>query len=340
MIGNEKVYIIAEAGVNHNGKLASALELIDKAKEVGADCIKFQTFKAEQVVTKNAPKANYQLKVTDSKESQFEMLKKLELKKEHYEILINRCKELDIDFLSTPYNFEDVDFLESLDVFGFKIASGQLTEFPFLQYVAKKNKLVIISTGMANISDVFNAVKTIKEVGNENIIVLQCTTNYPANISEANLHAMNTISESCDVIIGYSDHVANNYACFASVALGAKVVEKHFTLDKSMEGPDHLCSSDPKEFKELVKGIRNIELSLGSRLKMPSESEKKNMYGMKRSLVLNRELPKGATIKKEYLAFKRPENGMSPNMFELVIGKKIIKSMHLDDPLQFDSIEW
>ena len=340
MIKKDKVYIIAEAGVNHNGNLDLALKLIEEAKKSGADCIKFQTFKAHQIVTRNSPKADYQLIQTDKKESQYEMLKKLELSKSHYELLIEKCNKVDIDFMSTPYNFEDVDFLDDLDVFAFKVASGQLTELPFLRYVAMKNKLMIISTGMANMSEVILAVETIREAGNNNIIVLQCTTNYPSHIEESNLLAMKTIGLSCNVEIGYSDHVMNNYACFASVALGAKIVEKHFTLDNNMPGPDHSSSSTPVEFRELVTGIRNIEKSLGSKLKFPSYYEKKNTYGMKRSLVLNKSLKKGSTLTKKLISFKRPANGLSPNMYDIIIGKKIKKNMSKDDPITYESLEW
>ena len=340
MINKNLVYIIAEAGVNHNGELKTALKLIEEAKKSGADCIKFQTFKAEQIVTKKSPKANYQLKVTDTKETQFDMLKKLELKLSDYDTLIEKCKKLDIDFMSTPYNFEDVDFLDNLGVIGFKVASGQLTELPFLEYVAKKNKLMIISTGMANMSEVFDAVRCIKDSGNNNIIVLQCTTNYPSDIEDANILAMQNIANACDVSVGYSDHVINNYACYGAVALGAKVIEKHFTLDKSMEGPDHSSSSNPMEFSELVRAIRNIELSLGSGLKVPSEKEKKNTFGMKRSIVLNRDLDKGKIIKSSYISFKRPANGLPPNMLNVIIGKKLKCDMKFDEPLLHNSIDW
>lgn len=334
------IYIIAEAGVNHNGSTSLALKLIEEAKNSGANCVKFQTFKAEQIVTKTSPKAKYQLEVTDKEESQYDMLKKLELSIEDYHLLIKRCKELEIDFLSTPYNIKDVDFLEELNVTGYKIASGQLTELPFLKYVAKKQKLMIISTGMANLSQVFDAVEAIRSQGNENIVVLQCTTNYPSKIEDANLLSMNSMKEACKVRIGYSDHVQNNYACFASAALGAEIIEKHFTLDKNMEGPDHSSSLTPEEFKELVEGIRNIEKAMGSGLKKPTSIEVENSYGMKRSLVLNEDLPVGTIIKEEHIGYKRPFNGLSPNMLEEIIGKRINRNMLKDEALQFNCIEW
>ncbi|MGN6177653.1 MAG: N-acetylneuraminate synthase [Mucilaginibacter sp.] len=339
-MAENKVYIIAEAGVNHNGNINIALELIDKAHEAGADCVKFQTFKAEQIVTKESPKAKYQLEVTDKSESQYTMLKKLELGLDDYKQLLQRCQEKGIDFLSTPYNKEDADFLDGLNVTGFKIASGQLTELPFLKYVAGKKKTMIISTGMANMADVFTAVETIRATGNNDIIVLQCTTNYPSRIEDANLLAMNSIKEACKVRVGYSDHVENNYACFASVALGAEIVEKHFTLDKNMEGPDHSSSLNPAEFKELVIGIRNIEKALGSGLKKPSQVEIDNSYGMKRSLVLLQDIGAGTVLQEAHIGFKRPFNGLSPNMLEQVIGKTIARDMKKDEAIQYNSIVW
>ena len=336
----KKTYIIAEAGVNHNGSVDLAIELISKAKEAGADCIKFQTFKAEQIVTQTSPKANYQLLVTDSNESQFEMLKKLELKMVHYPLLLNYCRKIGIDFISTPYNFEDVDFLDSLEIESFKIASGQLTEIPFLKHAARKMKKMIISTGMANMSEVFLAVEAIRTEGNDDIIVLQCTTNYPSKIEDANLLAMLSIKDACKVRIGYSDHVENNYACIASVALGAVVVEKHFTLDKNMEGPDHSCSLEPFEFKELVTGIRNVELALGNGLKIPSKAEMDNSFGMKRSIVAITKIRKGEMISNEKIGFKRPFNGVSPNILSNILGKEAIKDIEKDEPIQYNSIKW
>jgi N,N'-diacetyllegionaminate synthase len=334
------VYIIAEAGVNHNGNINTAIELVYKAKECGVDCIKFQTFKAEQIVTKASPKAKYQLLHTDSDESQFDMLKKLELGFEDYKILLSHCTKAGIDFLSTPYNLEDVDFLESLGVQGYKIASGQLTEIPFLKYAARKNKKMIISTGMATLSEVFNAVEAIRSEGNNDIIVLQCTTNYPSRIEDVNLLAMNSIQQACKVDIGYSDHVANNYACFAAIALGAKIIEKHFTLDQAMHGPDHSSSLNPIELKELVFGIRQIEAAMGDGIKVPTAAEKANTYGMKRSMVSVIDLPAGTIINESHIGFKRPANGLSPNLLDSIVGKQLLHEMKADEPFQFSSIVW
>jgi N,N'-diacetyllegionaminate synthase len=339
-MSNDKVYIIAEAGVNHNGNIETALKLIDEAKAAGADCVKFQTFKAEQIVTKESPKAKYQLQVTDKNESQYAMLKKLELGFDDYKLLLQSCKEIGIDFLSTPYNKEDADFLDALNVTGFKIASGQITELPFLRYVAAKHKTMIVSTGMANMADVFMAIEAIRATGNNDIIVLQCTTNYPSRIEDANLLAMNAIKEACKVAVGYSDHVENNYACFASVALGACLVEKHFTLDKNMEGPDHSSSLNPAEFKELIVGIRNIEKALGTGLKKPSQVEIDNSYGMKRSLVMLQDIKAGTILEEAHIGFKRPSNGLSPNMLDQVLGKALARDMKKDEAIQYNSIKW
>jgi N-acetylneuraminate synthase/N,N'-diacetyllegionaminate synthase len=223
---------------------------------------------------------------------------------------------------------------------GYKIASGQLVELPFLRYVAQKQKQMIISTGMATMSEVFDAVEAIRAEGNENIVVLQCTTNYPSKIEDANILAMNSIKQACQVRVGYSDHVQNNYACFAAAALGAEIIEKHFTLDKNMEGPDHSSSLNPQEFKDFVIGIRNVEKSLGSSIKKPSAIESENAYGMKRSLVLNQNLLKGTVLTIEHIGFKRPFNGLSPNMINEVLGKKLALDMNADDALQYNSIDW
>ena len=339
-MATNKSYIIAEAGVNHNGDVNIALQLIDEASNCGADCIKFQTFKASQIVSKNSPKAKYQLFVTDPTESQADMLKKLELDFDTYKVLIQRCKDKSIDFLSTPYNNEDADFLENLNVTGYKIASGQLTELSFLKYVAKKQKPIIISTGMATMADVFTAVEAIRATGNNDITVLQCTTNYPSKIEDANVLAMQSMKEACKVRVGYSDHVEKNFACFAAVSLGAEIIEKHFTLDKNMDGPDHSSSLNPTEFKDLVFGIRELEKSLGTGLKVPSEIEKDNSYGMKRSLVALFDLSAGTVLEEKHIGFKRPANGLDPNMIDLIIGKELLIDIKLDEAFQYKYIKW
>jgi len=335
-----KTYIIAEAGVNHNGNIEMAYRLIDEGIKAGADCVKFQTFRAENLVTKQAPKAKYQLKVTDKNESQFEMLKSLELNYSEYEGLINHCKNSKIDFMSTPYSFEDIDFLNNLGVNCFKIASGQLTELPFLKYVAKTNKKIILSTGMSNLSQIYKATEVIKTNSNGKLIILQCTTNYPSNIEDTNLNCMRTIREACEVEVGYSDHVIGNHASFAAVALGATVIEKHFTLDKSMPGPDHSCSSNPEELKDLIYGIREIEKSLGSKSKKPTKIEIINAKGMKRSLVTKVNIKKGEMITEGHITFKRPSGGLDVNYYDLILNKRASKDISKDTQLNFDLIKW
>jgi len=335
-----KTYIIAEAGVNHNGNLDLAIKLIDEAKEAGADCIKFQTFKTESLILKTAPKADYQLKTTDAEESQFNMLKKLELSYENFSYLNQYCKKIKIDFMSTPYSFEDIDFLNNLGVNSFKIASGQLTEIPFLKYVAKTNKKIILSTGMSDLSQIYNATEVIKANSSGKLIVLQCTTNYPSNIEDSNLNCMRTIREACEVEVGYSDHVIGNHACFAAVALGATVIEKHFTLDKSMPGPDHSCSSNPEELKDLIYGIREIEKSLGSKSKKPTKIEIINAKGMKRSLVTKVNIKKGEKITEEHITFKRPSGGLDVNYYDLILNKTAKTDILKDTQLNFDMIKW
>jgi N-acetylneuraminate synthase/N,N'-diacetyllegionaminate synthase len=333
-----RTYIIAEAGVNHNGDINIAHKLIEEAKNSGADCLKFQTFKAENLVTREAPKANYQLKVTDNNESQYEMLKSLELNYDDYKELIEHSKSLDIDFMSTPYSYEDVDFLMKLNVDSFKIASGQLTERPFLDYVSKTKKPIFLSSGMSTMEDVLLAVETISSNSNEKLTVFQCTTNYPSEISEANINVIESFKKITNIEVGYSDHVTNNYACYAAVAKGVSAVEKHFTLDKSLPGPDHSCSLNPDELKELVYGIREIEKSLGSFKKEPSKSEKKNIYGMKRSLVYKKTLKKGTKLSMLDFAFKRPMSGLLPNDIDSFVGKELLKDVIKDELADFKHI--
>lgn len=334
----ENVYVIAEAGVNHNGHISTALELVRKAKWAGADCVKFQTFKAKSIVTRSSPKAPYQLKVTDNLQTQFEMLKALELNKSDYQVIKAECDVLGIDFMSTPYDYYDADFLENLGVDTFKIASSQLTETPFLEYIAKKQKRIILSTGMATLAEVFDATQAVK-AHNENLIVLQCTTNYPSLIEESNINAMLSIKKACGVKIGYSDHVQNNYACYSAVSLGATVIEKHFTLDKSMPGPDHSCSLEPNEFKEMIFGIRQTEKSLGNGIKIPTENERDNILAMRRSIVANKKFSKGEIIEKNGISFKRPYGGIPPKEINKIIGKKLKNNIDPDQQLNWNDFE-
>ena len=337
---SKPVFIIAEAGVNHNGSIELAKKLVYEAKKSGADCVKFQTFKASRVVTKSADKALYQLKVTDPDESQIEMLRKLELSSEAHKELIDYCQELDIVFLSTPYNEEDVDFLDDLGVTAFKLASISCIETSFLRYVAKKNKPVILSTGMASLADVDLAVSVFREVGNNNLILLQCTTNYPSQPEDANLLAIKTMKESFKLLVGYSDHMQNDIGCVISVAMGACVIEKHFTLDKTLPGPDHSCSATPSEFSALVRDIRVAENIIGDGIKIPSPVEVINAAGMRRSLVAKKAIKKGQIFTSENVTLKRPASGISPQYYDQVIEKIASQDIDIDMVLQMSDIEW
>ena len=335
----QNVFIIAEAGVNHNGDEKLAKKLIRKAKECGADCIKFQTFKAENVASANAPKASYQLETTNPKESQIEMLDKLELPIESYGELLKFSKDQGIIFLSTPYNEEDIDFLDELQVPAFKLASMHAVEPNIIKHVAKKGKPLILSTGMATLGEVDEAVKSFREVGNEQLVLLQCTTNYPSREEDCNLLAMQTMRNAFDILIGYSDHTQNDTACIMSVALGATVIEKHFTLDKNLPGPDQSTSYEPKEFSRLVDGIRNAEKVLGSARKVPCEIEKINAVGMRRSIVAKENIPAGVDITEKIITLKRPATGLSPKFFDYVVGKKTKKEILADSQIKFSDLE-
>jgi len=292
--------------------------------------VKFQTFSAERVVTKAAPKAAYQLKTTDKTESQFKMLKKLELSENAYQEILDGCRREGILFLSTPYSVEDVDFLEKLNVPAYKIASGQIVEHYFLQHVARKSKPMILSTGMCTLGDVDTAVRAIRHAGNNDLILLQCTTNYPSSVEDANLRAMCTMSSTFGVDVGYSDHTQTSVACVAAVALGACVIEKHLTLDRSLPGPDHSSSATPDEFREMVNLVREAERALGDGIKQPSINEAKNIQGMRRSLVAKRLIRAGETITEEMIACKRPATGLSPSFAGDVMGHKAVADIPAD----------
>jgi N,N'-diacetyllegionaminate synthase len=332
VIGKDKdVFIIAEAGVNHNGSLKLAKKLVDAACEAGVDAVKFQTFKAENLVTKEGKLAAYQKKNIGKEISQQDMLKKLELSKEDFIELKRHCDRKGIIFLSTPHSGnEDVDFLDSIGMPAYKIGSGDLTNLPFLEYVAQKNKPVILSTGMANLDEIDDAISSVRKFNNQKIIVLHCTTNYPCKPSDVNLNAMKTIEEACGVLAGYSDHTEGIMTPLVAVSMGAAVIEKHFTLDKTMDGPDHKASLEPAELKEMANQIKNIHAMLGSHIKTPTASEKEIMLGVRKSLVAARDLKQGHVITKDDIAIKRPGTGIRPKLLESLIGKKIAKNIQKD----------
>ena len=325
---NNKVIIIAEAGVNHNGDLNKALDLIDCAALAGADYVKFQTFKAEKLVNQAAKKAEYQINNTKGEsDSQMEMLKNLELKDDWYPILVERCSQKGIKFLSTGFDTDSIDFLENFEIPFYKIPSGELTNKPYLQHIATKGKELIISTGMATLKEVNDALEVILGSGleKERITVLHCNTEYPTPMEDVNLLAMNHIARELGVKVGYSDHTLGIEVPIAAVALGACVIEKHFTLNRNLPGPDHAASLEPDELKAMVMGIRNIEKALnGSGIKEPSESEKKNISVARKSLHTRIALQKGMSIRADELVALRPGNGISPMLIDEIIGKTLI----------------
>lgn len=339
MIGpSHPVFIIAEAGVNHNGDIELAKKLVVEAKRVGADCVKFQTFRADDLVTLSAPKAAYQLKVTDPGESQFAMLKKLELPFDDYVELLALCRELGIMFLSTPYNFADVDFLHKLDAPAYKLASMHLTESPMIEYVGKKGKPVFLATGMGHISDVVAAADAFAQTGNNNLVLMQSTTDYPAKPEDAHLRSIRAIEDATGAIVGYSDNSGITDTCIMAVAAGAYVIEKHFTLDKQLSGPDHSASANPEEFAAMVQRIREVERALGSAEKHITPLEARNMVGMKRSLTAVVPIPAGMIITADVLGFKRPATGLHPNRYYDVIGKKARRDIAQDQTLTEEDI--
>ena len=330
-----KTIIIAEAGVNHNGDIETAKRLIDAAADSGVDYIKFQTFKADRIVTKNAKKADYQIKNQDkSDDSQFNMLKKLELtEKDHYK-LIEHCKKNKIKFMSSAFDIEGLKLLNKLNLDFFKIPSGEITNYPYLNEISKFNKKVILSTGMSNINEIKTAldILTSKKVSLNQITVLHCNTEYPTCFSDVNLNAMINIKNTFNVNIGYSDHTLGIEVPIAATALGAKVIEKHFTLDRNMPGPDHAASLNPIELKSMVKSIRNIENALsGTGLKTPSNNELKNIIPARKSIVAKFKINKGEKFSIENLTTKRPGNGICPMKWNDIIGKKAIKNYEIDD---------
>lgn len=334
------VLIIAEAGVNHNGSLTIAKKLVDIAAEAGADIVKFQTFKADQMISKKAPKANYQVRNTGKTESQLDMIKKLELDLSMHKELMKHCAKKKIQFLSTPFDLKSIDLLCSLGIGLFKIPSGEITNLPYLTKIGKLKKKVILSTGMATMGEIENALNVLTGCGTklENIALLHCNTEYPTPMQDVNLLAMKTIKTTFKVAVGYSDHTLGIEVPIAAVALGASIIEKHITLDKKMEGPDHVASLDPQELKDMVKAIRNIELALGDGIKKPSPSELKNKVIARKSIHLAAALKKGKTIGAEDLIMKRPGDGISPLLSAMVIGKKLVKNLDEDHKLDFKDL--
>ena len=330
----KKTFIIAEAGVNHNGSLELAKNLVDAAIETGADAVKFQTFKAERIVSKNAEKAAYQIQTTNATESQLDMIRRLELSTTAHKELLQYCGEKEIQFLSSPFDLESIDLLASLGLTIFKIPSGEITNLPYLRKVGVLKKEIILSTGMADLGEIEDALDVLMEAGTEleNITVLHCNTEYPTPFEDVNLRAMLTIKAAFPGLqVGYSDHTRGIEVSIAAVAMGATIIEKHFTLDKNMEGPDHKASLEPDELKAMVNAIRNIEKALGNGIKKPSPSELKNKAIVRKSIVAERDIRNREAFTEENLTVKRPGTGICPMRWDEVIGQVAQKDYEKDE---------
>jgi len=336
------VFIIAEAGVNHNGSLNLAKKLIDIACSAGANAIKFQTFKAQNLATKNSQKAFYQKENTSKEETQFDMLKKLELSEKDHEELVAYCIRKKIIFLSSPFDLESINFLNGLGLKIFKIPSGEITNLPYLKRIGKLNKKVILSTGMSNIEEIRFAIEVISSEGQDRnrITLLHCNSEYPTPFEDVNLKAMLELKKTFNLNIGYSDHTLGIEVPIAAVSMGARVIEKHFTLSREMPGPDHLASLTPNELKLMVMSIRNIERTLsGKGKKIPSKSEAKNIKVARKSIFISKRIEKGDILREEHLITLRPGDGISPMQWENIIGKRTNKTLESGDKLRWEFID-
>jgi len=331
-------FIIAEAGVNHNGSLETAIEMIDVAAQAGVDAVKFQTFDSELLVTASAQKAQYQTAATGDGQTQQQMLKQLELRPSEYLHLKGYCENKGLVFLSTPFEEKSAGFLFNLGVPAFKIPSGEITNLAFLDAVARYGLPIILSTGMANIAEVHQAVRTIFARGNRQLILLQCVSNYPSDPAASNLRSMETMRQAFGLVVGYSDHTLGLEVALGAVALGARVIEKHFTLSKSMYGPDHQASLEPKDLGELVKQIRNVESALGNGIKEPSQSEWDTARVARKSIVASTHIPLGSIIDAQMLCCKRPGTGLEPSMLPSLLGKRSAREIYKDELLTLEDL--
>jgi N,N'-diacetyllegionaminate synthase len=331
-----KALIIAEAGVNYNGNLDLAKEMVHVARECGADIIKFQTAKAELVISRYAPKADYQKETTGVTESQLDMCRKILLPYEDFVELAELCRQVGIGFFSTPFELESIDFLYKLGMRIWKIPSGEITNLPYLEKIGGYGQKIILSTGMSTLMEVENAIKVLMSKGTrrENITLLHCTTEYPAPYSEVNLKAMLTLREHFGMKVGYSDHTPGVIIPIAAISLGASVIEKHFTLDKNMEGPDHKASLNPEELKEMIISIRKVETALGDGEKIPQPCEIKNIAVARKSIIAKHDIKEGELFTEENLTTKRPGNGISPMKWYEVLGTKAIRDFHQDELIE------
>ncbi len=328
-----KIYIIAEAGVNHNGSLETALEMVNVAVECGADAVKFQSFCAAKLVTWNTPKAGYQYRNTGSDESQRTMLEGLELSRDVYSVLFEECQKKQIEFLSTAFDADSLDFLVDLGMEKIKVPSGEITNLPYLRYVAKKTLPIILSTGMSNLSETRDAINVFIQngVSKDKITILHCTTAYPTPYSDVNLRCLETLRSEFGMKIGYSDHTIGDTIAVAAVAQGATVLEKHYTLDKTLPGPDHQASLEPHQLARMIRKIRNVELAQGTGVKTPASSERENIQVARRSIVAKRNILQGEMFSDENLTSKRPAIGISPMHWDEVIGQAATQNFNKDD---------
>jgi N,N'-diacetyllegionaminate synthase len=330
-----QVYIIAEVGVNHNGSLELAMKCVDEAVKAGADAVKFQTFKSSKLVTKSASKAAYQTQNTNSSESQLEMLRKLELSYDDFIRLQKHCLSKNIDFLSTPFDDESAEFLNSIHVDAFKIGSGDLNNTPFLSKIDTYGRPVLLSTGMSNLEEVKESLHVFEK---SQVALLHCTSDYPAPVGEVNLLAMKTMFDEFGVITGYSDHTEGHEVTIAAIALGAKVIEKHFTLDRSLPGPDHQASLEPAQFSEMIRAVRLVEQALGDGVKRCMPSEENTKVVARKSLVIARPVKAGTLLSADDLIIKRPGTGIEPKNYDRVLGKKLLRDMDGDEMLSWDDL--
>jgi N,N'-diacetyllegionaminate synthase len=328
-----RVFVIAEAGVNHNGNIEIARKMIDVAAEAGADAVKFQTFRAQNVATRQAGKADYQSRFTSESESQLEMLTKLELSEENHIELINHCEEKGIGFISSSFDLDSIALLNRLGLRIFKIPSGEVTNFPYLREIGKLGKPVIMATGMSDVREIEEALKVLTEAGTERdkISLLHCTTEYPTLFPDVNLKAMETMRRTFGLKVGYSDHTTGIEVAVAAVAMGADIIEKHFTLDRGMTGPDHQASVDPVQLSGMVRAIRNIEMSMGSGVKQPTEAELRNRSVARKSIVASKTITAGETFSEDNITTKRPGTGINPMRWMQVIGLKAARDFQEDE---------
>lgn len=338
----KKVIVIGEAGVNHNGNIELAKELVRVAASAGCDYVKFQTFVANNVVTTNASKADYQMKNCTSEETQIEMLEKLELSQAVHYDLIDECKKYGIKFLSTAFDMDSIDFLHTLNMGLWKVPSGEITNLTYLQKIGSYKEEVILSTGMSTLGEIENALEILINSGTlrDKITILHCNTEYPTPMSDVNLKAMLTIKNAFGINVGYSDHTLGIEIPIAAVAMGASVIEKHFTIDRSLSGPDHLASLEPKELRDMVQGIRNVESALGTGIKLPSESETKNKNIARKSIHLGKDVKAGHVLSLSDLIAKRPGNGLSPLFTKEIVGSIVKNDLSKDAMLNLKDLEW